>query len=52
MPLKIAAGERLYTRYGFREYIEKQVIDILQPDIGLAGGITEVKKIAALRRDL
>jgi galactonate dehydratase len=47
VPLKIAAGERLYTRYQFREYIEQQAIDILQPDIGMAGGITEVKKIAA-----
>ena len=48
VPLKIAAGERLYTRYMFREYIEQQAIDILQPDVGLAGGITEVKKIAAM----
>ncbi|MEA3406567.1 MAG: mandelate racemase/muconate lactonizing enzyme family protein [Chloroflexota bacterium] len=47
VPIPIAAGERLYTRYGFREYIEKQALDILQPDMGLAGGITEVKKIAA-----
>ena len=47
VPLPIAAGERLYTRYGFREYIEKQALDILQPDMGLAGGISEVKKIAA-----
>ena len=47
VPLKIAAGERLYTRYMFREYIEQQVIDILQPDVGMAGGITELKKIAA-----
>jgi galactonate dehydratase len=47
VPIPLAAGERLYTRYGFREYIERQVIDILQPDIGLAGGITELKKIAA-----
>ena len=46
VPIPIAAGERLYTRYGFREYIEKQAIDILQPDLGLAGGITEGKKIA------
>lgn len=46
VPIPIAAGERLYTRYGFREHIEKQAIDILQPDLGLAGGITEVKKIA------
>lgn len=45
--IPIAAGERLYTRYGFRQYIEGQVIDILQPDLGLAGGITETKKIAS-----
>ncbi|MBN1581522.1 MAG: mandelate racemase/muconate lactonizing enzyme family protein [Anaerolineae bacterium] len=45
--LKIAAGERLYTRYMFREYIEGQVLNLLQPDVGLAGGITEVKKIAS-----
>jgi galactonate dehydratase len=44
--IPIAAGERLYTRYGFRPYIEGQILDILQPDIGLAGGITETKKIA------
>jgi len=44
--IPIAAGERLYTRYGFRQYIERQALDILQPDIGLAGGLTETKKIA------
>ena len=44
--IPIAAGERLYTRYGFRPYIEGQILDILQPDLGLAGGISEVKKIA------
>jgi galactonate dehydratase len=44
--IPIAAGERLYTRYGFRQYIEQQVLDILQPDVGLAGGIGETKKIA------
>ncbi len=44
--IPIAAGERLYTRYGFRPYIEGQILDILQPDIGLTGGITETKKIA------
>jgi galactonate dehydratase len=42
----MAAGERLYSRYHFRKYIEDQVLDILQPDIGLAGGLTETKKIA------
>jgi len=45
--IPIAAGERLYTRYGFRKYIEEQILDIIQPDIGLAGGITETKKISA-----
>ena len=44
--IPIAAGERLYTRYGFRQYIEKQALDILQPDVGLAGGISETRKIA------
>ena len=44
--IPIAAGERLYTRYGFRPYIEGQILDVLQPDLGLAGGISEVKKIA------
>ncbi|HHX65730.1 MAG TPA: mandelate racemase/muconate lactonizing enzyme family protein [Chloroflexi bacterium] len=48
VPMPIAAGERLYTRYGFRQYIEKQAVDIVQPDLGLAGGISEVKKIAAM----
>jgi galactonate dehydratase len=47
VPIPIAAGERLYTRYGFREYIETQAIDILQPDLGLTGGITEGKRIAS-----
>ncbi|MGC9521214.1 MAG: mandelate racemase/muconate lactonizing enzyme family protein [Anaerolineae bacterium] len=44
--IPLAAGERLYTRYGFRPYIEGQIIDVLQPDLGLTGGISEVKKIA------
>src|SRR5690606_31189257 len=45
--IPIAAGERLYTRYGFRQYIEQQAVDILQPDSCLAGGISQVKKIAS-----
>ncbi|MEM7113948.1 MAG: mandelate racemase/muconate lactonizing enzyme family protein [Chloroflexota bacterium] len=44
--IPIAGGERLYTRYQFRPFIEKQALDILQPDLGLAGGPTEVKRIA------
>ena len=45
--IPIAGGERLYTRYQFRPFIEGQALDILQPDIGLTGGLTEVRKIAA-----
>ncbi len=44
--IPIAAGERIYTRYGFRQYVEEHALAILQPDIGLAGGISELKKIA------
>lgn len=45
LDVPIAAGERLYLRHGMRPYFEDQTIDILQPDIGLCGGITEAKKI-------
>jgi L-rhamnonate dehydratase len=44
----ITGGEHEYTRYGFRELIEKKAVDILQPDIYRAGGISELKKIAAM----
>lgn len=44
----IAAGERTYTRYGFRELLEGRAIDILQPDIGNTGGLLEGRKIAAM----
>ena len=46
--IPIATGERIYTRWGFREIIEKQAAAILQPDLCHAGGITEVRKIAAM----
>ena len=43
--IPIATGERSYTRWGFRELIEKKAVAVIQPDICLAGGITETKKI-------
>ena len=46
--LLISAGEHEYTRYGFRDLIEKKAVDILQPDIHRAGGLSELKKIAAM----
>jgi galactonate dehydratase len=46
--IPVATGERLYTRWGFREVLEKQAAAILQPDLAHCGGITEAKKIAAM----
>ncbi|MBM3957611.1 MAG: mandelate racemase/muconate lactonizing enzyme family protein, partial [Gemmatimonadetes bacterium] len=44
----IAAGENEYTRYGFRDLVDRRAIDILQPDALIVGGITEFMKVAAL----
>lgn len=46
--IPIATGERLYTKFPFFELVKHEAIDILQPDICNAGGITELKKIAAI----
>ncbi|NOU96601.1 galactonate dehydratase [Paenibacillus sp. LMG 31456] len=46
--IPIATGERLYTRWGFKDVLEKQAAAILQPDLAHCGGITEAKKIAAM----
>jgi galactonate dehydratase len=42
----IATGERLLTRWGFREVLEKQAVAMIQPDVAHVGGITEMKKVA------
>ena len=39
-------GERLFTRQDVRPYLEAGCIDIIQPDVAHAGGISEVRKIA------
>ena len=44
----LATGERIFGRHGFRELLEKQAVRIIQPDLARTGGITEVKKIAAM----
>jgi galactonate dehydratase len=46
--LPIATGERLFTRWGFREAIEARIADVYQPDVCHAGGISELPKIAAM----
>jgi len=47
-PVPIATGERLVTRFGFREVLEKQACHIIQPDLCHCGGLWEAKKIAAM----
>lgn len=45
--IPIATGERIHTRYEFRELLESQAADYIQPDITHFGGILETKKLAA-----
>lgn len=44
----IALGERLYSRWDFKSVFEQGAVDIIQPDLSHAGGITECRKIAAM----
>src|SRR5678815_3525093 len=46
--LPIATGERVFTKWGFREVLEKKAATILQPDMCHAGGISEVRLIAGM----
>ncbi len=46
--LPIATGERVFTKWGFREVLEKRAAVVLQPDLCHAGGITEVRLIAGM----
>lgn len=46
--IPIATGERIFTKWGFREILEKGAASILQPDLCHAGGITEVRLIAGM----
>ncbi|MFC4387933.1 galactonate dehydratase [Gracilibacillus marinus] len=46
--IPIATGERMYSRWDFKPLFESGYVDIIQPDLSHAGGITEVKKIASM----
>lgn len=46
--IPLATGERCYTRWGFKEILERGCADIIQPDLSHAGGISEVRRIAAM----
>ncbi|HXF64237.1 MAG TPA: mandelate racemase/muconate lactonizing enzyme family protein [Caldilineaceae bacterium] len=44
----IATGESEFTRFDFLSLLEQRAVDVVQPDIGIAGGFTEVRRILAL----
>ncbi|CAM3630451.1 galactonate dehydratase [Deinococcus saxicola] len=44
----IALGERLYSRWDFKQVLQEGLADIVQPDLSHAGGISECRKIAAM----
>jgi L-alanine-DL-glutamate epimerase-like enolase superfamily enzyme len=46
--IPIAGGEHEYTRWGVRDLLKREAVDILQVDVKWCGGITELKKICAL----
>jgi L-alanine-DL-glutamate epimerase-like enolase superfamily enzyme len=41
-------GENLHTHYAFENFLMRGAVDFLQPDVARAGGITEIRKIAAM----
>jgi galactonate dehydratase len=45
--IPIALGERLYSRWDFKPFLEGAIIDVAQPDLAHAGGISECRRIAA-----
>jgi galactonate dehydratase len=47
-PVPIALGERLYSRWDFKPFFEAAAVDIVQPDLSHAGGISECRRIAAM----
>ncbi|WP_273853503.1 galactonate dehydratase [Guptibacillus spartinae] len=46
--IPIATGERMYSRWDFKKVLADGYVDIIQPDLSHAGGITECKKIATM----
>ena len=46
--IPIAAGERVSNIWGMLPYIERDLVDVIQPDTGRAGGITQMRKMAAM----
>lgn len=50
-PVRIAAGEWLNTRFEFLDYMNRDALDVVQPDVGRVGGLTEARRVAMHARD-
>ncbi|UCH41934.1 MAG: mandelate racemase/muconate lactonizing enzyme family protein [Gammaproteobacteria bacterium] len=48
LAMPVAAGETEYTRYGMRDILEARAVDVLMPDLQRSGGLSEMRRIAAL----
>ncbi len=48
LDIAVAGGENDFTKFSFRHILERRAMDVIQPDVCAAGGLTECKKIAAL----
>jgi len=46
--IPIATGERFYSMYQFKDLIDRKIVSLIRPDVSLAGGFTQVKKIAGM----
>ena len=46
--IPIATGERMYSRWDFKRLFEEGAVDVIQPDVSHAGGISEVRRIASM----
>ena len=52
LPMAIAGGEALRTRYEFRNPLQRGCFDIIQPDVGNVGGISEMRNVAMMANSL
>jgi D-galactarolactone cycloisomerase len=52
LEVPVAAGENYYTRYEFREVLQRRAVNIIQPDVIHAGGLTETARVVAMAESM